>query len=307
MSSPAGPLKMLTKTLTIALMLAASTAAVAAQTPDKPPTLEQWKAKRVANLTSETGWLTLVGLYWLKNGDNGFGRDKSNRIVLDHPGLAAKSGSFDVKDGTVTFVTAPGAVVTHNGKPVTTIAMTPDSKGDPTLLAAGSLRFFVIERVGKLGIRVRDVEHPARKHFAGLEYFPTREDWIVDARFVPYPAGKRIPILNILGMTEQMVSPGAIVFNKDGREWKLDTILEAPGDKELFLMFADQTSARETYGAGRFMYIPMPQDGHVKIDFNRSYNPPCAFNEFATCPLPPSQNRMQTRVEAGEKKYAAGH
>lgn len=301
MSSAAGPLK----TLMVALMLVATT--VAAEAPDKPLTLEQWKARRAANLTSETGWLTLVGLYWLKNGDNAFGRDKANRIVLDHPGLAAKSGIFKVKNGVVTFVTAPGAVVTHDGKPVTSIEMTPDSKGTPTLLASGSLRFFVIERVGKLGIRVRDVDHPARKHFAGLEYFPARSDWIVDARFEPYPADKRIPILNILGMTEQMVSPGAIVFNKDGREWKLDTILEVPGDKELFLMFADQTSARETYGAGRFMYIPMPQNGRVTVDFNRAYNPPCAFNEFATCPLPPSQNRLQTRVEAGEKKYVAGH
>lgn len=291
--------------LLLALTLAATT--VSAQAPDKPLTLDQWKTRRVTNLTSETGWLTLVGLYWLKNGDNGFGRDKANRVVLDHPSLAAKSGSFKVKDGAVTFVAAPGATVTHDGKPVTSIAMTPDSQGEPTVLASGSLRFFVIERVGKLGVRVRDVDHPARKHFAGLEYFPTREDWIVDARFVPYPADKRIPILNILGMTEQMVSPGAIVFNKDGREYKLDTILEAPGDTELFLMFADQTSARETYGAGRFMYIPMPQNGHVTVDFNRSYNPPCAFNEFATCPLPPSQNRMQTRVDAGEKKYAASH
>jgi uncharacterized protein (DUF1684 family) len=271
------------------------------------PTLEQWKAKRVANLTSETGWLTLVGLYWLKAGDNTFGRDADNRVVLDHPALAAKSGSFKVKDGAVTFVAAPGAGVTHDGAPVTTIAMAADSTGKPTMLASGSLRFFVIERVGRLGVRVRDVNHPARTHFQGLEYFPVNDAWTVDARFEPYPATKRIPIVNILGMTEQMVSPGAIVFTKDGREWRLDTILEEPDDTELFVMFADATSARETYGAGRFMYIPMPTNGHVTVDFNRAYNPPCAFNEFATCPLPPSQNRLKTRVDVGEKKYSAGH
>jgi uncharacterized protein len=269
--------------------------------------LDQWKARRVANLTSETGWLTLVGLYWLKNGDNSFGRDSSNRIVLEHQALATKSGTFSVKNGTVTFTAAPGAKITHADAPVTSIVMKPDTTDSPTTLASGSLRFFVIERAGRLGIRVRDVEHPARTHFNGLEYFPVNEDWIVTARFEPYSANKRIAILNILGMTDQMVSPGAVVFAKDGREYRLDTILEAPDDTELFLMFADATSARETYGAGRFMYIPLPREGRIELDFNRAYNPPCAFNEFATCPLPPSQNRLPIRVEAGEKKYSAAH
>jgi uncharacterized protein (DUF1684 family) len=323
--------------LTVGLAAAALSFALSASaaTPNPDPlNLEQWKAKRVANLTSETGWLTLVGLYWLKAGDNSFGRATSNRIVLDHPSLAATSGKFTVKDGGVTFVSAPGALITQDkapvstgdslatrsstsspvsagdslatraSSPVTSIVMTPDTKGEPTMLASGSLRFFVIERAGRLGIRVRDVNHPARTQFQGLEYFPANDAWTVDARFEPY-TNKRLPIVNILGMTDQMVSPGAIVFTWNGREWRLDTILEEPDDTELFLMFADATSARETYGAGRFMYIPMPHDGHVTVDFNRAYNPPCAFNEFATCPLPPPQNRLQMRVDAGEKKYQA--
>jgi len=284
--------------LAIAALMISSTASA------DPLTLEQWQERRLKNLTSESGWLTLVGLYWLKPGENTFGRDRSNRIILDHASLAPKSGTFTLNNNAVTFTAAPDSKVTVNGKPVTTITMTPDTAGEPTLLASGSLRFFVIERTGKLGIRVRDVEHPARTHFQGLEYFPASKDWIVDARFEPYPANKRIPILNILGMTDQMVAPGAIVFTKNGREYRLDTILETPDDDELFVMFADQTSARETYGAGRFMYIPMPKDGRVTVDFNRSYNPPCAFNEFATCPLPPPQNRLPMRVDAGEKKYA---
>jgi uncharacterized protein (DUF1684 family) len=269
--------------------------------------LEQWRKQRVANLTSETGWLTLVGLYWLKTGDNTFGSAKSNRIALDHASLAATTGTFTVKGGTVTFTARPDVTVTHEGKRIDSIAMTPDTVGKPTLLATGSLRFFVIERAGRLGVRVRDVDHPARKNFQGLEYFPASDDWIVEARFEPYPPGRRIPILNILGMTDQMVTPGAVVFTKNGREWRLDAILEAPDDDELFVMFADATSARETYGAGRFLYIPMPRDGRVTIDFNRAYNPPCAFNEFATCPLPPAQNRLAMRVDAGEKKYRAAH
>jgi uncharacterized protein (DUF1684 family) len=290
----------------LAALLATLTVCLSTSASETLP-LEQWQARRAANLTSETGWLTLVGLYWLKAGDNSFGSDKSNRIALEHQSLANTAGTFTVKDGKVTFTTAPGASVTHDKTPVTSIVMTPDTAGEPTTLAIGSLRFFVIERTGKLGVRVRDVDHPARKHFQGLEYFPARQDWIVDARFEAYPANKRIPILNILGMTDQMVSPGAVVFTKDGREWRLDTILEAPDDDELFVMFADATSARETYGAGRFLYIPMPQNGRAKVDFNRAYNPPCAFNEFATCPLPPQQNRLQMRVDAGEKKYRGSH
>lgn len=268
---------------------------------------EQWRERRVTNLTSEQGWLTLVGLYWLKPGDNTFGRAASNRIKLDHPALAASAGTFNLKDGVVTFAAKPRVHVTHESNPVSSIAMTPDTAGEPTTLAIGSLRFFVIERAGRLGVRVRDVEHPARKNFQGLDYFPHNEAWIVDARFDPYPADRRIPILNILGMTDQMVTPGAVVFTKDGREHRLDAILEAPDDDELFVMFADATSARETYGAGRFLYIPMPRNGRVTIDFNRAYNPPCAFNEFATCPLPPAQNRLPVRVDAGEKKYRAAH
>jgi uncharacterized protein len=270
-------------------------------------TLEQWRQQRVKNLTSENGWLTLVGLYWLREGDNTFGRAKSNRITLDHSSLPETLGTFTVHDGTVTFAAKSAATITHEDKRVTSIVMTPHTAGEPTTLRTGSLQFFVIERAGRLGVRVRDVDHPARKNFRGIESFPPSDAWIVNARFEPYPADRRIPIVNILGMTNQMVTPGAVVFTKNGREWRLDAILEAPDDDSLFVMFADATSARETYGAGRFMYIPLPRDGRVTIDFNRAYNPPCAFNEFATCPLPPPQNRLSMRVDAGEKKYAAPH
>jgi uncharacterized protein len=131
-------------------------------------------------------------------------------------------------------------------------------------------------------------------------------DWVVNARFERYPAAHTLRIVNILGMEVDMQSPGAVVFTRDGRDWRLDTVLEQPGDTELFIMFADGTSGHETYGGGRFLYIPVPQGGSVAVDFNKAYNPPCALNEFATCPLPPPQNRLQLRVPAGEKKYAGG-
>jgi len=181
--------------------------------------------------------------------------------------------------------------------------MAPDSSGKPTILAIGSLEFFVVERAGQLGLRVRDTEHAARKNFKGIEYFPISADWRFDAKFEAHEPARQVEIVNVLGMTDKMVSPGTITFAKDGKEYRLETILELPDDDELFIMFADATTARETYGAGRYLYIPMPKNGRTTIDFNKAYNPPCAFNDFATCPLPPQQNRLALRVEAGEKKY----
>ena len=270
--------------------------------------VEQWKARRVASLTSETGWLTLTGLYWLKPGENTFGRAKSNTLVLDNKSLAERAGAFVVKDSKVHFVARKSANVTHEGKPVSDIELASDLTSDPTVLKSGSLSFYLIERVGKLGIRVRDSENPHRKNFVGLQYFPVDDNWVVDAHFEPYNPRKKVPIINILGMQEDMDAPGALVFTHAGKEYRLDALLEDPADKELFIMFADGTSGKETYGAGRFMYVPLPsKDATVRLNFNKAYNPPCAFNTFATCPLPPPQNKLMTvRVEAGEKTYA-GH
>ena len=270
--------------------------------------VEQWKARRLASLTSETGWLTLSGLYWLKPGANTFGRAKSNALVLDNPSLADRAGSFVVDGQKVHFVAHTGAGVTHDGQPVSDIALASDLTENPTLLKSGSVTFYLIERVGKLGVRVRDSENPHRKNFAGLQYFPVNDGWVVDAHFEPYTPHKKVPIVNILGMTEDMEAPGALVFTHDGKDYRLDAVLEDPADKELFILFADGTSGKETYGAGRFMYVPLPsKDGLVRLNFNKAYNPPCAFNAFATCPLPPPQNRLRSvRIEAGEKTYV-GH
>jgi len=269
--------------------------------------VEQWKADRLASLTSETGWLTLSGLFWLKPGENTFGSAGTNALRLDNPSLAGEAGTFVLEGRTVRFIARPGAGVTHDGKAVSEIELAADSTGDPTLLKSGSLTFYVIERVDNLGVRVRDGDNPLRTSFHGLEYFPMNDSWVMDARFEPYEPHKKIPIVNILGMREDMDAPGALVFTHGGREYRLDALLEDPADTELFVMFADETSGEETYGAGRFMYVPLPQDGVVRVNFNRAYNPPCAFNTFATCPLPPPQNRLAARVEAGELTYGSDH
>jgi uncharacterized protein len=268
--------------------------------------IEQWRQERVRSLTGDEGWLTLAGLFWLKEGDNTFGRAPSNSLALDNPSLADSAGSFILEGHQVRFEARRGSHVTHGGQPVGSLTLNSDASGSPTVLASGSLRFFVIERAGNLGVRVRDLNNPHRLGFRGLSYFPVSTDWVFDARFEPYAPARHIRIVNILGMEENMVSPGALVFEKDGRQWRLDTVLEEPGDKQLFVMFADATSGHETYGGGRFLYVPLPAAGAVHVDFNKAYNPPCALNDFATCPLPPAQNRLALKIEAGEKTYAGG-
>jgi uncharacterized protein (DUF1684 family) len=296
----------LTSLLTGLLCASAWAAGSNARLDQETASIKQWRVERLTNLTSETGWLTLTGLFWLQPGDNSFGRTSSNKLVLDHPDLGERLGVFSLRQGKLLFSADASAKVTVNNKPVSRIELVPDTDGDATTLSVGSLRIFAIKRVNNLGLRVRDVARPARTAFQGLDYFPISTNWLIDARFDAYKPHKRIPVVNVLGMTDQMESPGALVFNKDGRQWRLDTLLEAATDTELFVMFTDKTSAHETYGAGRYLYVPLAKAGRVTVDFNKAYNPPCAFTEFATCALPPKQNRLQLAVTAGEKK-PAGH
>jgi uncharacterized protein len=296
----------LRRVLAVAVLAAAAPLLSVADSGSETTEVLAWRQQRLASLTSDSGWLTLAGLFWLNPGSNSFGSDPGNNLVLKNSALAATAGSFELAGGTVTFRSRADGGVTLDGQRFDSVALRSDASGEPTTLASGALRFFVIERAGKLAVRVRDLNNPRRLEFRGLEYFPISSDWAVSARFVPYPPGKRIRIVNILGMEEDDVSPGAVVFSRDGHTFRLDTVLEAPEETQLFIMFADATSGHETYGGGRFLYIPRPTGSTVTVDFNKAFNPPCALNDFATCPLPPSQNRLQLRVSAGELAYAGG-
>ncbi len=288
-----------------AALSATATAASAELTAEQANVLS-WRAQRLAELTSDAGWLTLAGLFWLKEGSNSFGSGPGNDLILENAALAKTAGTFQVTGAGVRFLAQAGAGVLLDGTAVDSVALRSDAGGEPTVLSSGSLRFFVIERGGRLGVRVRDLNNPRRREFSGLQYFPISDQWVLNARFVPYAPEKRLRIINILGMEEEAVSPGALQFTQNGREWRLDTVRERAGDQQLFIMFADVTSGQETYGGGRFLYVPLPVAGSAVVDFNKAYNPPCALNDFATCPLPPPQNRLQLRIEAGELKYAGG-
>jgi uncharacterized protein len=248
--------------------------------------IAEWRQKREARLRADGGWLTVTGLFWLHEGQNTFGADHKNDIVL--PAGPEHAGIFELRSGKVQ-VTMGG-----NMRP-----LRPDSDD---VANDGRLRLYVIERGGRYGIRVKDPESPYRRDFHGLDYFPVREDYRVTAQFVADP--RKVPIQNILGQTEPEDSPGYVVFTLQGRQFRLRPILDDPDTKDLFFVFRDLTSQKETYQAGRFLEAAPPQDGKVVLDFNKAYNPPCVFTPYATCPLPPQENRVAVRIEAGEKRYA---
>jgi uncharacterized protein (DUF1684 family) len=268
--------------------------------------IAHWRTERDAGLKSPNGWLTVAGLFWLEEGENRFGSDPANRVVLPAGKAPAFAGTLVRHGQEVTVRAEAGAGLTSDGKPVTEMKL---AFGGPqsTVLALGPLSFFIIERGGRLGVRVKDSQSATLAAFHGVESYPVDTAWCVEARFEPHAQPKSIPITNILGMTQDLPSPGVVIFEHGGKTYRLDALSES-NDGSLFLLFADRTSGSETYGAGRFLDTAAPRDGKVVVDFNEAYNPPCAFTPFATCPLPPPQNHLDLAVTAGEKKYAgAGH
>jgi uncharacterized protein (DUF1684 family) len=252
-----------------------------------------WRENRRTRLMADDGWLSLVGLQWLNEGEN---------KIVNPPDV----GTVTLQKGAVTL--APSPKLSIDGKPVTQPVQLADdtaAKG-PTIVRSGTTKFNVIKRTDKYGLRVRDTGSEARKNFKGLDYFPIDPKWRVEARFVPFNPPHHVTITNVLGMTSDEIAPGELVFTVDGKEVRLEPILEQ-GESDYFVIFKDATAGKETYAAARYLYAPPAKDGKTVIDFNKAYNPPCAFTPFATCPLPPAQNRLPIRIEAGEKKYAGGH
>ncbi len=268
--------------------------------------ISEWDSKRVSRLKADDGWLNLIGRFWLKPGENTFGTSKDNDIVIESSKLPEHIGSFLFIDTIVTFKANDGINVLYNNNPVKEIIMVDDQKKDMTVLQIGSIKFNLIIRDTLYGIRARDLNSELVKNFNGIERFPIDQSWDIKAKFEAYIPPKEIMVPNVLGQIDKENSPGAVVFDRDGKTYRIDAVDEG-GDK-LFLIFADQTSGDETYGGGRFMYVNKPDStGIINLDFNKAYNPPCVFTKYATCPLPPLQNYLKLRIEAGEKIYGEGH
>lgn len=260
-----------------------------------------WQAERHRGLTAPDGWLSLVGLHFLAEGDNPAGSAPGLPVSL--PGAPARAGVFHLAQGRVTFLAEPGVPVTLRGAAVETLVLRSDAEGPPDELALGTLRFHVIRRGDRFGVRVKDLAHPALKSFRGVEVFPPDPSYRVVARFEPYPEPRPVAIPTVLGTTETMTAPGLVRFRLQGRACSLQPVLEGGPEPKLFFIFRDATAGKETYPAGRFLYADLPKDGKVVLDFNRATNPPCAFTAFATCPLPPKGNLLKVRIPAGEKAY----
>lgn len=254
--------------------------------------VEAWRAARDARLRDPDGWLTLVGLHWLEPGENHFGSGADNDLVLRGADVPERAGSLVLANERV--------VLRRDGHPEEPLA--PDVTGEPTMLDLGTLRMHVIRRGDRFGLRVRDHASPALAAFGGMDHFPIDPAWRVSGRLEAAPAGTTLEVVDVIGLVTQEPSPGAFAFERDGREWRIRAL---PGgdDGSLWLVFADATNGRTTYGGGRFLYTdPVAEDGSVVADFNLAYNPPCVFTPYATCPLPPAPNRLSLPIEAGERK-----
>lgn len=267
--------------------------------------ITEWTKKRIDFLRSPAGWLNLEGLFWLHPGRNYFGSGSQNDLVYKHPSMPEVAGYFEWVDGTVTWTSQPGVSITVRDSLVSRLMVYEEGRPTP-LLSLQTLRWNLIKREEKMGVRLRDLTGAGVRDFRGIERYPTDLSWRVTAKLEAAPQAN-IFITNVLGQTNAQQSPGKLVFNFQGKTYRLDALQE---ENELFIIFADATNGKTTYPSGRFLYAALPDEkGNTVLDFNKAFNPPCAFSPYATCPLPPPQNRLPIAVRAGEKDYplSKGH
>jgi uncharacterized protein len=265
--------------------------------------IEAWQKHRETGLRSPTGWLTLAGLFWLSPGKHTIGSGDTSDFLLpkDAP---SQVGIFEVSGKEVTFTSLDGTEVSINGQPFKGSTVLKHNEDDDKCdkVEAGPVQFLVMDRDDRLAIRVKDRNSQTLKQFKGTEFFPINPAYRFEAKFTESPT--KIPVPNILGKTEMQESPGVVEFTFQGQTLRMRPVYEG---KTLFFIFKDLTSKDRTYQAGRMVNTPLPENGKVLLDFNKAYNPPCIFTPFATCPLPPKENVLPVRIEAGELRYGNEH
>ncbi len=288
--------------LSILTILALGGPALAAEPADWRQADQQWREARTTRLRSPDGWLTLVGLHWIEAAPRRFGSAPDNDIVL--PDGPAHGGTFQASFKGVTVHPQADEVLLA-GKPLTEPRLLRgDDQAETDVLQVGRLRMTAIKRGLKWAIRAKDPESPVLRDFKGIESWPIAAEWRIEADWAPYAEPRQRMIATAQGTHESVQVPGVAKLTLGGVPITLEPILEEPDATELLFVFKDATSGRLTYGGGRFLYADLPKNGKIVLDFNRAYNPPCAFTAYATCPLPPPGNRLQVPIEAGEKKYA---
>jgi uncharacterized protein (DUF1684 family) len=286
-------------TATAVLLVALSTIMAATADPAYVAAIEKFRQDRETRLKADDSWLTVAGLFWLHEGENTFGADSINDFVLPEGSAPAEVGTFAYRGGKVMAHIKSGVTVTHKGQVVQSVALEP---GAANALAIGALTLWVHPSGDRLAIRLRDLNSPIRKNFTGCRWFPVNEAFRVAGRFVKHDAAKTVLVPNILGDTETYSSPGVVELTLKGETIRMEALTSG---QRLWFIFRDLTSRTETYPSARFLYAELGPDGSVVMDFNQAVNPPCAFNPYTTCPLPPEQNRLRVRVEAGELRYHA--
>ena len=279
----------------LSILLAACAAPSAYQTE-----IDNWRSRHEADLRADDGWLTLAGLYWLKDGINTIGQGDGFDVELTQNFKGGKFGEIEFHDGKAVLTVERGVDALADGMQIKAIELRSDDPGPATKVTTGSQSFYLIKREDKFGIRLKDSESSERQNFDGEHWFPVDPSYRVIGDFKPFDIPQEIDIPNVLGGTFKMKSPGLVRFSLHGKDLTLQPVIE--DEKTLFFIFKDATSSKETYGAGRFLYAENPINGQVVLDFNKAENPPCAFTQFATCPLPPPQNRLDIDIKAGELK-----
>jgi uncharacterized protein (DUF1684 family) len=289
-----------TQLFVLAIAITGASLRLAAQRYDVAA-LEKFRAEHAAALKTDTGWLTVAGLHFLNQRENTVGRAPTNDIVLDFPGVPDLAAVVILEDDNTHVKAAPGGTVVVNGRALRESTLTRSGLGKPVdIVSFGRVTFFVHYSGPRLALRVRYLDSPLRTNFRGLRWYPPNPAYRVRARFVPYPEPKVLAMPNILGDLEPFTVIGTVSFTLGGLRHEM---VAWRSGQRLWFVFRDLTSGRETYPAARFLYQPMPAAGDFELDFNYAENPPCAYNPYTTCPLPPPQNRLNVRVEAGELRY----
>ncbi len=260
----------------------------------------KWREAHETGLRSDNGWLTLAGLFWLKEGTNTVGNGNEFDIRLTDSFAGERFGEIDLLDGRARLKVEEGIEAFNGDKRVTSAELDSDEGQKPTVIRTGSQTFYLIKRGERLGIRLKDKQSSVLRNFSGLHWFPVDSGLRVVASFEKFDRPQEVLVPNVLGGTFKYESPGVLRFRLGGSEYTLQPVSEG---ENLFIIFRDETSRSETYPAGRFLYTAKPVNGKVVLDFNKAENPPCAFTPFATCPLPPRQNRLKVAIRGGEKRF----
>lgn len=280
-----------------ALIASVGVTTLAGTVNDYETEITAWRAEREASLKNDDGWLTVSSLFFLREGQTSFGSSQRNDFVVPH--IPPEAGVFELRNGQVTVRAPANGRLTVDDKSVETAQLYPAE--ERVTVSLGPVSLWVHVSGERLAIRVRDTDAEIRKNFTRLDWFPVDDAYRVRARFTPHAEPMIVNTMNILGDIETYTSTGYVTFSMDGRETRM---LPVNSGERLWFIMRDGTSGVETYSAARFLYADAPDaEGWTTVDFNRAYNPPCAFNPHTTCPLPPPDNRLDVRIEAGEKAY----